>query len=473
MPHLTGERVVVTGLGVSGEAASNFLIKIGANVTVVDESDGVSQRERAARLPTANVILGRTDIDLNGVALVVTSPGWRPQHPLLHRAAEIGIEVIGDVELAWRIDLARTSVEGTQPPKWLGLTGTNGKTTTVRMLESILKAAGLRSKAVGNVGESVIDAVLEEERFEALALELSSFQLHWAKTLKPTSAALLNLAEDHLDWHGSFEAYIEAKTSLLRSATNAIGNRDDEITSRVLDSIAKSHTYGFTLGTPRRGEVGVVEELLVDRAFTGTADAEELAELGDVKPWAPHNISNALAAAALARSIGVSATAVRDGLRKYVPDAHRLAEVATADGITWIDDSKATNPHAAGAALRTFDSVIWIAGGLAKGAAMDDLVAQNAHRIKAAVLIGADREIIAEALSRHAPHVPVFRVDPPDTEDVKIAAQELMKRVVTTARSLSGAGDTVLLAPACASMDQFSSYAHRGDAFAAAALSEQ
>jgi UDP-N-acetylmuramoylalanine--D-glutamate ligase len=220
------------------------------------------------------------------------------------------------------------------------------------------------------------------------------------------------------------------------------------------------------LGTPRPNELGVVEDLLVDRAFddhgkpVALGEAVELASLDDIRPPAPHNVANALAAAALARSYGVPAAAVRDGLRAFRPDGHRIAEVATRAGVVWIDDSKATNPHAAAASLAAFERIVWIAGGLAKGAEFDELVAGAAPRIKAAVLIGTDRPLIAAALARHAPDVPVIEV-----ADVHDGAMEV---VVAQAARLAVAGDTVLLAPACASMDMFTSYAERGDRFAAA-----
>ncbi|HZE66986.1 MAG TPA: cyanophycin synthetase, partial [Sporichthyaceae bacterium] len=222
----------------------------------------------------------------------------------------------------------------------------------------------------------------------------------------------------------------------------------------------------FTLGAPGPAQLGVVDDLLVDRAFTDTGEradpaaAVELANLADVVPYAPHNIANALAAAALARAYGVPAAAIRDGLRAFRPDAHRIAEVAVLEEVRWVDDSKATNPHAAAASLRAYDHVVWIAGGLAKGAVFDDLVAAAAPRLRGAVLIGADRAQIAAALAAHAPDVPVVEISQTDAA--------AMEAVVAAAAKLARPGDTVLLAPACASMDMFTSYAERGDRFAAA-----
>jgi UDP-N-acetylmuramoylalanine--D-glutamate ligase len=206
----------------------------------------------------------------------------------------------------------------------------------------------------------------------------------------------------------------------------------------------------------------VVEDLLVDRAFPDVGgEATEVATLADIAVPGNHNVANALAAAAMARSYGVPAEAVRDGLRAFVPEGHRNALVADRDGVAWVDDSKATNPHAAAASLAAYPSIVWIAGGLLKGADVDDLVRQAVPRLRAVVLLGTDRAVLADALARHAPDVPVVEVSRLDTG--------AMQEVVAAARSLARPGDTVLLAPAAASMDCFSDYKQRGDLFAEAA----
>jgi UDP-N-acetylmuramoylalanine--D-glutamate ligase len=393
-----------------------------------------------------------TDDLPRGTALVVTSPGWRPDAPLLAAAAAAGIEVIGEVELAWRLQGELDRPE----PAWLAVTGTNGKTTTVRMLEAVLSAAGRRTVATGNVGLPLLDAVLAAEPYDVLAVELSSFQLHWSSTVRPHAAVVLNVAPDHLDWHGSLDAYAAAKGRIHAPGTVAVYNRDDAESVRLAG--AAGARAGFTLGVPAPGELGVVEDLLVDRAFPDVpGEATELAELGDLRVPGAHNVSNALAASALARSYGVPAEAVRSGLRSFVPDPHRNALVLTAGGVSWVDDSKATNPHAAAASLAAYDSIVWIAGGLLKGADVDDLVRRAAPRLRAVVLLGTDRAAFAEALARHAPEIPVVEVDRLDTG--------AMSDVVARARALAQPGDTVLLAPAAASMDCFRDYSERGDLF--------
>ncbi|MET9145362.1 UDP-N-acetylmuramoyl-L-alanine--D-glutamate ligase [Streptomyces sp. NPDC004042] len=459
-----GKNVTVAGLGVSGIPAAKVLHGLGAHVTVVNDGDDERARAQAAELRTLGVTvrLGDGDTLPEGTELIVTTPGWKPDKPLFLAADRAGVPVWGDVELAWRL----RGLDGREPAPWLAVTGTNGKTTTVQMLASILTAAGLRTAAVGNIGVSLLDAVLGEERHDVLAVELSSYQLHWAPSPRAHSAAVLNLAPDHLDWHGSMEAYAADKGRVYEGNQVAcVYNAADPATEdlvRAADVEEGCRAVGFTLGTPAPSQLGVVEGILVDRAFVENRhkNAQELAEVSDVRPPAPHNIANALAAAALARAFGVPATAVRDGLRAFTPDAHRIAHVADVDGVAYIDDSKATNTHAAEASLGAYESIVWIAGGLAKGADFDELVARSAKRLRGAVLIGADRALIREALARHAPEVPVVDLDRTDTG--------AMLQAVREARRLAATGDTVLLAPACASMDMFTNYNQRGDAFAEA-----
>jgi UDP-N-acetylmuramoylalanine--D-glutamate ligase len=440
MPSYAGRSVTVAGAGITGAAVARVLRELGARVSVVDDTATDMEDFPVLRALPA-------DLDL-----VVTSPGFRPWVPVLVEAASRGVEVIGDIELAWRL-------RGPRAAPWLALTGTNGKTTTVKMLESILTAAGHRTAAVGNVGLPPLDAVLDSSPYDVLAVELSSAQLHWSSTVQPYAGAILNIADDHTDWHGSFQEYVLAKARIFQADTS-VGNADDEIVRTVLDG-ARDRRVAFTLQSPRPGELGVVEGLLVDRAFLDVpGEATELASVSDVGVPGDHNIANALAAAALARSYGVPAEAVAQGLRSFAPEPHRNAHVAVVDGVTWVDDSKATNPHAAAASLAAYAPVVWIAGGLLKGADVDDLVRRAAPRLRAAVLLGTDRAVLVDALSRHAPDVPVVEVARLDTG--------AMQEVVEAARSLARPGDTVLLAPAAASMDCFQDYKQRGDLFAQA-----
>ncbi|WP_254878442.1 UDP-N-acetylmuramoyl-L-alanine--D-glutamate ligase [Streptomyces sp. NA04227] len=456
-----GQQITVAGLGVSGISAARALAGLGASVTVVDGGDNEGLRARAEELRAEGVAVRLADAETlpEGTELVVTSPGWKPGSPLFAAAAAVGVDVVGDVEIAWRL-------RGPGAAPWLAVTGTNGKTTTTRMLAAILEAAGLRTAAVGNIGTPIVDLVLGEEKFDVLAVELSSYQLHWAPSLRAHSAAVLNLAPDHLDWHGSMRAYAADKGRVYEGNQVAcVYNVADPATEelvRAADVEEGCRAIGFTLGTPAPSQLGVVEGLLVDRAFVADRQkqAQELAEVTDVRPPVPHNIANALAAAALARAYGVEPAAVREGLRAFRPDPHRIEHVADVDSVAYVDDSKATNTHAAEASLASYESIVWIAGGLAKGATFDELVQKAAPRLRGVVLIGADRALIREALARHAPGVPVVDLDRTDTGAMSAAVQE--------AARLAKSGDTVLMAPACASMDMFTNYNKRGEAFAAA-----
>ncbi len=458
--------VVVAGLGVAGFAAADGLLEFGARVVVLDDAENERTSDRARLLEAlgATVRLGAgASAELPAGADLVVTTGWGPRHPMLVEAAGRGVPIWSEPELAWRLSRPRKVVP------WLGVTGTNGKTTTTQMLESMLRAAGLRTAAVGNIGRPLMETVLDPEPYDVLAVELSSHQLHWSNSLALHSAVVLNLQDDHLEWHGGFLDYAAAKAKIYAGVSHAcVYNVADPATEQMVEDaevIEGARAIGFTLGTPQPSMLGVVDDLLVDRAFIEQRrdSALELAKLSDVAAGqqpAPHVVANALAAAALARSYGVPAAAIRDGLRGVRLGAHKIELIGERAGIRFVDDSKATNPHAADAALRAFDRVVWIAGGQAKGTDFDDLVRRHADRLQGAVLLGADRRRIADSLARHAPDVPMIVVD--DTETGAMA------QAVAAAVSLAAPGDVVLLAPGCASLDMFSDYAARGDAFVAA-----
>ena len=456
-----GKRVAVAGIGVAGFACADALMQRGALVTILDSSDGEKQRERAQILEIlgAKIVLGKPPKLPADTGLLVVSPGVPPAAPVIAEAHARGVAVWGEFELAWQL-------RGPDPAKWLFVSGTNGKTTTTLMLESMLAASGRRTAAVGNIGVSLVEAVTSGIPFDALAIEVGAPQLPFLFSASPLASVCLNVAPDHLDHFGSLPAYMAAKGRVYNLTQKAcIYNVADPATEKMVEEaevVEGCRAVGFTLGAPRVSMLGVVDDVLVDRAFihNRSTHAQELATIADVQPGAPHQVANALAAAALARACGVSPAAVRDGLRAFIPAAHRIAEVATISGVRYIDDSKATNGHAAATSLKAYDSVVWIAGGLAKGQQFDDLVEDNAGRLRGAVLLGQDRKVIRQALARHAPEVPVLEVAETDTG--------AMTSVVRLASGMARPGDTVLLAPGCASWDMFRDYAARGEAFAAA-----
>jgi UDP-N-acetylmuramoylalanine--D-glutamate ligase len=443
------QRFLILGAGVTGSAVAASLKSRGASVTIADDNSVDAVKPES--------------VDLSDFDAVVISPGWRQDHPLVAKVLASDVQLVNEIDLAWQI---RNEMAPGQ--KWLALTGTNGKTTTVEMVAKILQTAGLKAVACGNVGDTVIEAVDRKDSYDYLVLELSSFQLHWAKQAQFVSAAILNIADDHLDWHGTFDSYADAKFSILDRTDLAVLNADDPQVVTRANRFSGRKVF-FSLDTPGPGEIGVVEELLVDRAFV--ADPQEAAmmcELKDITPTVPHNVSNALAAAALARTVGVSHENIQKALQEFKPGRHRIETVYESDSISWVDDSKATNPHAAAASLMSHLSVVWIAGGLAKGADMSSLIQRCKTRIKAVILIGADRQLIADALHEYAPDTPFILLDAPADYLRGGASNSLMEAVVAQAATLVAPGDTVLMAPACASMDQFISYADRGDRFAAA-----
>ena len=444
--------MLVAGAGVAGAACAEVLVRLGAAVTVLDRAESPNT-EHLRGLGVAVVLGDEPPADLlDRLDDVVVSPGYAPHTPVVRAAVSAGVPVYSEPELAWRL-------RGPDAPAWLAITGTNGKTTTTTMLASILRAAGLHTAALGNIGEPLVHAALDGSRFDVLAVELSSFQLHWSSTMAPQAGALLNLADDHLEWHGSFAAYAEAKYAIWRGAgagATAVGNLDDARVAHALAQVEGS--VGVTVGEPKPGQLGVIDDRLVDWAFQ--AEPVDLGPAGGIRPAGRHNVSNALHAAALARAHGVAPAAVADGLAGYEPEPHRNAFIASVGGVAYVDDSKATNPHAAAASLHAYPRLVWIVGGQLKGVDISELVVSVADRLAGAVLLGIDRAEVAAALARHAPNVPVI--------DVARTDDGAMADVVGAAASLARPGDTVLLAPAAASKDMFISYAHRGDSFAAA-----
>ncbi|MGB6207058.1 UDP-N-acetylmuramoyl-L-alanine--D-glutamate ligase [Mycobacterium sp.] len=475
-PLAPGLPVLVAGGGVTGRAVLAALRALGVTATLCDD-DPVT-RQQFSEAGTATLDSATAAQQIGDYALVVTSPGFPPLAPVPVAAEAAGVPVWGDVELAWRLD---ASGRYGPPRRWLAVTGTNGKTTTTSMLQAMLTAAGLRSTLCGNIGSPVLDVL--EEPADFLAVELSSFQLHWAPSVRPEAGVVLNIAEDHLDWHSTLADYTAAKARVLTGRVAVVG-LDDARAARLLSTTQAPIRVGFRLGEPASGELGVRDGVLVDRAFS---DGLALAEASSIPVPGPVGVLDALAAAALARSVGVPAAAIADALATFRVGRHRAEVVAVIDQISFVDDSKATNPHAAEASVLAYPRVVWIAGGLLKGASVAETVARIAPRLVGAVLIGRDRAEVADALSRHAPDVPVVQVVTGEDADMHATAESpvthvakvvswsdeavgirVMNAAVAAARDLARPGDTVLLAPAGASFDQFTGYADRGDAFAAA-----
>lgn len=445
--HLAGCRVLVLGMGVAGSSAVEALEAVGAHYVTVD-GHGIAD---------AATVEG---LDLTGFDAVMASAGYAPHSADVRACEAAGLPIWSEMEFAWR-------VRATDDP-WVLVTGTNGKTTTTQMVGAIAEATGIDVKVCGNMGIPVIAAAREGHAL--LAVEIASLQLHFTSTVSPAAAVCLNADTDHVDWHGSVEAYRADKARVYRHVRVACvyPAADARVEAMVADAevVEGCRAIGVTTGAPSVSQLGVVDGYLVDRAFheDRRTTAHELGEVNDLAHLVagavpPYLVTNALSAAALARAVGAPPSAVRDGLRGFSLDHHRTAFVRRLDDVVYVDDSKATNAHAALAAFggRADASVVWIAGGLAKGQSFDSLVAQVRDRVRGVVLIGVDPEPLATSLHEHAADIPVERIEPGDT---------VMRDAVAAARRLAQPGDTVLLSPACASMDQFRDYADRGEAFA-------
>lgn len=474
-------RVAVTGLGVTGFSAADTLAELGARVVVVDGEASPKKHQDAETLR----IVGVEDIrfgpeavkvlpEISGAQpeLVVTSPGWRPDSPFMAAAGAAGVPVWSDIQLAHRLGPR----PGAAAPSWLTITGTNGKTTTATLLEAMLVADGKRAVACGNIGMPILDAIRDPLGYEVLAVELSSFQLHYTEPLSAVASTVLNIAEDHVDWHGSYADYSADKARIYEGTVKAcIYNAEDAATEQMVveaDVVEGCRAIGFTTDTPDVSMVGLVDDILVDRAFLDERrhQALELATRADFAALAPkHLIANALAAAALARSVDVRPASIQQAIRSYQSAEHRIQPVAKADDVLWVNDTKATNPHAAAAALESFTNVVWIAGGLPKGVEYDDLVARVRDRLDHVILIGTDSFQLRLSLQRHAPGVPIIGAGLGEDETVDALSSSdgptAMRAAVQQAARVASPGSTVLLAPAAASMDQFDSYGARGSAF--------
>lgn len=475
----SGLRVAVLGLSMTGFSVADTLAELGAEVFLLSES---ASEEYRTLVPLIGARLQIDPLDEVPEALrdfapevVIASPGFAPHHPVIAWVRDEGIPLWGDVELAWRVRDKVLRADGT-PADWVLVTGTNGKTTTTRLAASMLREAGLRAAPCGNIGAPVLDPVRDPGGFDVLVVEMSSHQL-WYQSLSapegqvvPHAAVCLNLAADHFVWHGSAEAYRDAKAVVYRNTRIAcVYNKADLATRGMVedaDVIEGARAIGFDLGSPGPSDFGVVDGILVDRAFLDdrAERALELATIDELEARdlaAPHVVQNILAASALARSLDAAPEAISAALESFRLDPHRAEVVARHAGIVWIDDSKATNAHAAASSLRAYPQAVWVVGGDLKGVDISGLVAQAAPRLRAAILIGVERAGLREAFRRHAPAVPVFEVDTADTGEV-------MTRVVELAAGIVPDGGIVLLAPAAASFDQFLSYEDRGHRFAEA-----
>lgn len=465
-------KVAVLGLGVTGFSVADTLVELGAKVLVIASSND-ENTERLLAVIGANFVQKETDdeqlLELKkfNPHLVIVSPGYRPNHPLTEWATDQDIPVWGDIELGWRLRDKTKKIA-----HWVCITGTNGKTTTSQLTAHMLNAGGMRTAPVGNIGVPILDALRDPQGFDVLVVELSSFQLARLGEISPYASVCINIADDHLDWHGGRDEYIQAKAKIYNNTQVAcVYNRQDPITEQMVieaDVIEGARAVSFGLDTPPVSGLGLVEGLLIDRGFhdersTSALELYSMSELKKQDMGSPHLVQDVLAAAALARSLGVAPEEIASAIKQFRPDNHRMQLILNENGIRWIDDSKATNAHAANASLQAFSSILWVAGGLLKGQNLDELIKKYQSKFRAVILIGKDRSELLQALSRHAKNVPVFEIDEEHTESVM---ESVVKKAITVAHK----GDVVLLSPAASSQDQFDSYEDRGRRFTEAVI---
>jgi UDP-N-acetylmuramoylalanine--D-glutamate ligase len=436
-----GTRAVVVGLGVSGRAAAQVLLDEGAEVLVTEARS--MERPGLAEDPRLEVRTGghRPD-DLAGASVVVVSPGVPPSAPVISWARDRGLPVWSELELGAR--LCRVPI--------VAVTGTNGKTTTVEILAAMMRRAGLAARACGNVGYPF--SLAARETFDALAVEASSFQLAFQESLRPRVSVLLNLAPDHLDWHGSYEEYVRAKARIFSNqgpGDTHVGNRDDAHAARTSRE-AQCDLRWFGWGPPDVGGVGVVDGRLVARPGNPPGEGDPPLDLGHPQGRGRAFALDAAAAASAALAFGVPHDAVRAAVESFTPLPHRGATVATVGSVRFVDDSKATNPHATLAALDGMAGAVLIAGGLAKGVDLSPL-AQASPALSGVVAIGEAAPSVAAVFEGLVP--------------VRVA--RTLEEAVKVAFDLAAPGASVVLAPACASQDMFRDYRERGERFAAAA----
>jgi UDP-N-acetylmuramoylalanine--D-glutamate ligase len=499
MSALLNRSVLVLGLGESGLAMARWCHREGATVRVADtRADPPKRAELVTPLDASFDVRtgGFADDLLDGIDLIAISPGLaptgEPQSALLATARTRGIEVVGEIELFAR-KLAALGEERGYVPRVVAITGTNGKTTVTKLVGRLCETANVAVVVAGNVSPAALDALgdaLDRNDLPAVwVLELSSFQLVSTTSLVATAATVLNITQDHLDWHGTMDAYAAAKATIFAPVTVRVLNRDDERVIEMDATDAPSVRFGLDVPT-LPGDFGVVvdgdeeglrwlalaegEEPEVDTRRVNpkkVAVKRRVAKVVPVEPLEPvrikrlmpvdalqirgdHNVANALAALGLGRAIGLPMGAMLRALAAYRGEPHRVELIRTIDGVDYIEDSKGTNVGATVAALNGLRrKVVLIAGGLGKGQDFTPLAGPVATNARAVFLIGRDRGAIAAALSGTG--VPI----------VECASLE---EAVDEAAVLAEPGDAVLLSPACASMDMFRDYAHRAAAFVAA-----
>jgi UDP-N-acetylmuramoylalanine--D-glutamate ligase len=444
---MESKRVLVIGLGSSGSAASALLRKRGARVVAVDDADNEVLRREASRLRAegTEVLLGAKDVPVGDFDFVVTSPGVPPTNPILSEMTQRGVPVIGELELGYQQSLCLH----------IAITGTNGKTTTTELVERLLQQNQTKTIAAGNIGRPVSAVVDQTADLDFLTLEVSSFQLETTQFFRPVIAVLLNLTPDHFDRYCSMEEYIRAKARIFMNQQAfdwAIVQSEALAKMKALGVSIPSKVITFS-ATDATADIYLDRGLLISRMEGWSGP---LLDMDHCRLRGPHNAENLMAALAVGRVLRIGLNGMVESLKTYEPAAHRCEVVAEVDGVTYINDSKATNVDAVQKALLSVLAApddhpnVWlIAGGKDKGLGFHEIGPVLTRKVKGALLIGETREKIRAAWSLFTP----------------CTLMDSLGEAVNEAARRAAPGDVVLLSPACSSFDQFRDYKHRGEVF--------
>lgn len=442
--ELLGKNVLVIGLGISGVSTVKALDKLGAKIWVTDSKSEEELGDILSNLAdiSLNKHLGVSDMDISQVDFIVKSPGVPPSIPILRKARDMHIEIMSDIELAYRLNKAN---------KMIAITGTNGKTTTTSLVGEVLKAANLRTHVVGNIGRGILDSLLDAEEGDIFLIEASSFQLEDTNFFKPKVSLILNLAPDHLDWHKSYDNYIRAKKKIFINQDvedYVVLNYDDALLRSFEDEIKANIIWFSTNEILDQGIYIDGRDIVIKLG----RDKIHLMQQDDMKLLGRHNLENVLACIGICYAMGVDLDIVKATIQEFKGVEHRLEYVMEWQGISYYNDSKGTNPEASIKAIEAIpEPIILIAGGYDKASDFDDFVKAFKGKVKTLILLGETKYSIKASADKF------------NFKDYHIV--ESLEEAVQLASRLGNAGDHVLLSPACASWDMFNSFEERGRAF--------
>lgn len=450
--YLNNKSVLVVGLGISGVSTIKALNKLGAKISITDNKREEELKESLDEI--SNIYLRKyfdtDDIDLNNIELVIKSPGVPANTHIIDKAIRNNIEVITDIELAYRISKSRNII---------GITGTNGKTTTTMLMKEIYKNVDKEYYVVGNIGVGILDKIIESKEDDVFIVELSSFQLEHTKIFKPKVSLILNLSPDHIDWHGSYENYIESKFKIFKNQSKEdyiVLNYDDEILRSIKENKnLKAKVIWFSIKEKLEQGIYIEDGFIIIKNEVITI---KLMKVNELKIIGNHNLENVLASIGISIGMGINLELVKKALIEFKGIEHRLEYVTTKKGINFYNDSKGTNIAASIKAIESIRRpIILIAGGYNKNSNFDDFIKGFNNKVKALILFGETKEIIKEAaLSKGFTEVHLV---------------ETMKEAVYLAYELGEENNNVLFSPACASWDMYKNFEERGKDFKEAVYS--